>query len=157
MPTSADILERQKEVLKTRLLQVLMQGNFADYHSIVADLSAEYDPMDVAAAALKFAQEGYKEKAAEEKSSFENTGAEEGMVRLFFNVGRAQNIRPEDMVRTIAEETGIPGNTIGLINIYDKFTFVEVPEDVAEKVLAVMHRNTIKGYRINVEPAKGRN
>lgn len=156
LPTSADILERQKEVLKNRLQQVIMQGNFADYHSIVADLSAEYDPMDVAAAALKFAQEGYKEKAAEEKSGFENTGAEEGMVRLFFNVGRTQNIRPEDMVRTIAEETGIPGNSIGLINIYDKFTFVEVPEEVAEKVLAVMHRNTIKGYKINVEPAKGR-
>ena len=43
-----------------------------------------------------------------------------------------------------------------MISIYDKFTFVEVPEEVAEKVLAVMHRNTIKGYKVNVEPARAR-
>ena len=76
------------------------------------------------------------------------------MVRLFLNIGRAQKIRPEDVVRAIASEADIPGNVIGVINIYERFTFVEVPEDVAERVLSVMHRNTMKGYKINVEPAK---
>ena len=41
-------------------------------------------------------------------------------------------------------------------NIYDKFTFVEIPEDIAEKVLGAMHKNTIRGYKINVEPARVR-
>ena len=50
----------------------------------------------------------------------------------------------------------IPGSVIGVINIYDKFTFVEVPKDIAEKVISVMHRNTIKGYKLNIEPAKGK-
>ncbi|MDD4723057.1 MAG: DbpA RNA binding domain-containing protein [Acidaminococcaceae bacterium] len=40
--------------------------------------------------------------------------------------------------------------------MYDKFSFVEVPADAAEKVLAVMHRNTIKGYKVNIEPAKAK-
>lgn len=78
------------------------------------------------------------------------------MVRLFINAGRAQRIQPQDIVRTIAEEADIEGDIIGVINIYDKFTFVEVPETVAERVLSVMNKNTIKGYRINIEPAKGR-
>ena len=33
---------------------------------------------------------------------------------------------------------------------------VEVPEDVAEKVIGAMHKNFIKGYRVNIEPAKVR-
>ncbi|MPN64502.1 ATP-dependent RNA helicase DbpA [bioreactor metagenome] len=78
------------------------------------------------------------------------------MVRLFMNIGRLQQIRPQDIVRWIADESGIPGNIIGMINIYDKFTFVEVPEEYANRVLSCMHQNFIKGRKVNVEPAKAR-
>ena len=78
------------------------------------------------------------------------------MVRLFMNIGRSQKVTVQDIVRTIAIESDIPAKEIGLINIYDKFTFVEIPADFAEKVLGSMHKNTIKGYKVNVEPAKAR-
>lgn len=155
LPSAADLLDRQKEVVKNRLVYLIEQGNFTDYHPIVADLAADYDTQDIAAATLKLLLEGFRDKN-EDKPSFTNTGAETGMVRLFVNIGRAQKIRPEDIVRTFAEEADITGNVIGAINIYDKFSFVEVPADVAERVIAIMHKNTIKGFRINVEPAKGR-
>ena len=133
-------------------------NNYDDYHTIIADLLNDYDAHDLAAAALKLSVEGVKEKEEEVvvTNSFSNTGGEAGMVRLFMNIGRSQKIRPEDIVRAISSEADIPGNIIGVINIYDKFTFVEVPEEVAERVLAVMHKNTMKGYKINVEPAKSR-
>lgn len=158
LPSAADILDRQREIIKNRLLQTIEQGNFNVYQDIIVDLAADYDPIEIAAAALKLAQEGFKEKCVveEEKTDFGNTGAAPGMVRLFINVGRAQKIRPEDILRTIAESADIPGNTIGVINIYEKFTFVEIPEDVAERVVSSMHKNTIKGFKINVEPAKSR-
>jgi len=158
LPSSADILERQREIIKSRLAQTLDRRGFTDYHSIIMDLSSDYDPVDIAAAAVKLYQEGFKEKEEEQQTTtpLANTGAEPGMVRLFMNIGRSQKIRPEDIIRSIASEADIPGNIIGVINIYDKFTFVEVPEDVAERVLSVMHKNTIRGYKINVEPAKSR-
>lgn len=156
LPSSADILERQREIIKTRLLKTLENNKFADYHTIVSDLTVDYDLIDVAAAALKLSVEGFKEKEEEPVSKIENTGGAPGMVRLFMNIGRSQKIRPEDIVRAFASEADIPGNIIGVINIYDRFTFVEVPEDVAERVLSVMHKNTVKGYKINVEPAKSR-
>jgi ATP-dependent RNA helicase DeaD len=156
LPSPADILERQTDLIKNQLTQTIARGGFDGYSSIIAELAADYDPIDLAAAALKLFQEGYKEQAAIEKAQFGNTGAEPGMVRLFINAGRAQRIQPQDIVRTIAEEADIEGSIIGVINIYDKFTFVEVPESVAERVLSVMNKNTIKGYRINIEPAKGR-
>jgi ATP-dependent RNA helicase DeaD len=156
LPSPADILERQTELIKVQLAKTIARGGFDAYSGIVAELAADYDPIDLAAAALKLFQEGYKEQADSEKAQFGNTGAEPGMVRLFINAGRAQKIQPQDIVRTIAEEADIEGSSIGVINIYDKFTFVEVPESVAERVLSVMNKNTIKGYRINIELAKGR-
>jgi ATP-dependent RNA helicase DeaD len=155
LPSTADVLERQREALKGRLVYVMEQGDYTAYHDVVADLSADYDGLDIAAAALKLLLEGFREKNGD-KHDFGNTGGKKGMVRLFVNIGRAQKIRPEDIVRSFAEEADIAGNLIGAIDIYDKFTFVEVPNDVAERVVAAMHKNTIKGYKINVEPAKAR-
>jgi ATP-dependent RNA helicase DeaD len=158
LPSSADILERQRELIKERLIKTLSNNKFAEYHTIVSDVAADgdYDFVDVAAAALKLSVEGFKEKEDVETSSnrFENTGGAPGMVRLFLNIGRSQKIRPEDIVRAFASEADIPGNIIGVINIYDRFTFIEVPEEVAERVISVMHRNTIKGLKVSVEPAK---
>ena len=60
---------------------------------------------------------------------------EEGMVRLKLNKGKTQGIRPNDIVGTIAFHANIPGYVIGKIRIEDKFTFVDVPEDVVDQVL----------------------
>lgn len=160
MPTAANVLEKQKETIISKMVTVLEQGKYSEYSSIVDTLLEDYGAEDITAAALKLMHEGNKalEQPPEEKTaaSFKNTGGRTGMVRLFMNVGRMQKITPEDIVRKIASEADIPGNTIGLINIYDKFTFVEVPENVAEKVISVLHRNVIKGFKVNVEPAKAR-
>ena len=157
LPSAADILERQREIIKHRVIKTLEQDAFADYHPIVADLALDYDPVDIAAAALKLFQEGFKEVAELETQSMStSSGAEAGMVRLFVNAGRDNNIRPEDIVRTFAGEADIPGSSIGLIKIYSNFSFVEVPEDVAERVVSAMQGNRIKGIKINVEIAKGR-
>ena len=128
--------------------------------SIAESLLDDYSAEDVAAAAIKLMQEGNKALEAPVEDiiapDLQNTGGRPGMVRLFINVGRAQRISVKDIISTIAIESDIPARDIGKIDIYDKFTFVEIPEDVAEKVLGAMHKNTIRGYKINVEPARVR-
>lgn len=159
VPSLTDISERQAENLKKQIVKYIKSNHIAKYRSIVSSLMEEYDSIDVAAAALKFAVEGAsaeEQLEVEEEILFGNTGAAPGMVRLFMNIGRAQQIRPQDIVRWIADESGIPGNIIGMINIYDKFTFVEVPEEHAHRVLSCMHQNMIKGRKVSVEPAKAR-
>jgi ATP-dependent RNA helicase DeaD len=64
-----------------------------------------------------------------------DTSHEEGMIRLKLNKGKAQGIRPSDIVGTIAFHANIPGYTIGKIRIEDKMTFVDVPEDLLDQVL----------------------
>ena len=76
-----------------------------------------------------------------------------GMARLFLNVGRDQNIKPGDVLGAIAGESGISGRMIGSIDMYDKYTFVEVPEDCAGEVLECMKRVKIRGKNVRMELA----
>jgi ATP-dependent RNA helicase DeaD len=76
------------------------------------------------------------------------------MTRLMVSIGRKDYVRPGDIVGAIAGEANIPGNTIGSIDIFDKFTYVDVPKEVANRVLDVMEGNTIKGRRVNIEVAR---
>lgn len=77
------------------------------------------------------------------------------MTRLFLNLGNKDRIRPNDIVGAIAGETGVPGKSIGGIDIFDNFSFVDVPQKDAEHVIRVMKNNTIKGKSVNMEISKG--
>lgn len=176
LPTTANVLERQREMIVSKMQSVLERGKYGDYLSIVETLAKDYDTDDIAAAALQLMQEGTKayEDEVEEKEEFhgrgrgrdrdksysaedfKNTGAKKGMVRMFLNIGRTAKVTVRDIVQTIAIEAEIPGKEIGNINLYDKFSFVEVPVEHAERVISAMHRATIKGYKVNMEPAKAK-
>jgi DbpA-like RNA binding protein len=67
-----------------------------------------------------------------------------------------QDARPADIVGAIAGETGISGEAIGAIDLYDRFAFVEVPGDSVEKVLAGMHNVTIRNRPVRVKLAARR-
>ena len=75
---------------------------------------------------------------------------------LFINVGKNQRVQAKDIVGAIAGEAGIPGKLVGTIDIYDKYTFVEVPKENAKKVLDKMKNIKIKGNKINIEKANTR-
>jgi len=75
------------------------------------------------------------------------------MTRLFINLGKNQNVKPGDILGAIAGESGIPGRLVGSIDMYDKYTFVEVPREYGKEVLEAMKNVKIKGRSVNMEPA----
>lgn len=79
---------------------------------------------------------------------------EPGMVRLLLDVGKAQGVRPGDVVGAIAGEAGIPGRSIGAIDIRTNQTFVDVKEDHAEKVLTKVKHWTLRGQKVKLERAQ---
>ncbi|WP_066635414.1 DEAD/DEAH box helicase [Desulfolucanica intricata] len=159
LPSLSDVNERKKELIKNRLIQVIEDEKLAYYRSIVDPLVDEYDPIDIAAAAIKlsFDIEPGDQSSIEPLMPYENTGAGPGMVRLFMTLGRKDNISPAELVRLLNEETGIPERAVGNIRIYEKFTFAEVPEEWANCVIGCLNKQTVKGRRICVEPARGKN
>ena len=83
-------------------------------------------------------------------------GPERGMTRLYIDIGREDNVRPADIVGAIANEANIPGRAIGNIELFDQFSFVEVPEAASERVLRALKRTTIRGRKITPSIAKPR-
>jgi ATP-dependent RNA helicase DeaD len=67
------------------------------------------------------------------------------MTRLFLRVGKRHGVRPADLVGAIANEAGISGEEIGDIDLYDAFSFVEVPSARAEQVLRALKSSRIRG------------
>jgi len=76
------------------------------------------------------------------------------MVRLFLSLGRKDNVAPNHIVGAITSETSIAGRAIGQIDIYDKFSFVEIPQADVKRVLDGMQGKTINARQVSMEVAK---
>ncbi|MEB2777174.1 DEAD/DEAH box helicase [Algoriphagus sp. D3-2-R+10] len=98
---------------------------------------------------------GSREGGSRDGSKRPERAREANMTRLFLNLGAKDRIRPNDIVGAIAGETGVPGRSIGGIDIYDNFSFVDVPSKDADQVINGMKNNTIKGKSVSMEVSKG--
>lgn len=82
-------------------------------------------------------------------------GATAAFARLFVGVGERDGVRAGDLVGAIAGEADIPGNQVGKIEIRDTFSVVEVPADVAQRVIDAVNGTTIKGRSVRVDYDRG--
>ncbi len=79
---------------------------------------------------------------------------ETGMQRLFMNVGIKDHMRPNQIVQFIASNGDIPGKVIGAIAIFDEYTFVDVPKDLAAQVIEKTDGERIGRTPVHVELKK---
>ena len=114
---------------------------------------SDYSATEMAAALLAM-QLGETSTQTLPKEEFGDTGAEPGMVRMFMNIGKKDRVRIGDILGAVAGESGMEGALVGTIDMYDNFSFVEVPQEYAAAVLEAMNHSKIKGRRVNMEPAK---
>lgn len=114
---------------------------------------SDYSATEMAAALLAM-QLGETSTQTLPKEEFGDTGAEPGMVRMFMNIGKKDRVRIGDILGAVVGESGMEGALVGTIDMYDNFSFVEVPQEYAAAVLEAMNHSKIKGRRVNMEPAK---
>ena len=72
------------------------------------------------------------------------------VARLYVGAGRRANVRPADLVGAIVNEAGVDPRAIGAIQITDRFSLVEVPEEIADDIIGSLRATTIKGRRVPV-------
>jgi ATP-dependent RNA helicase DeaD len=82
-------------------------------------------------------------------------GRDARLTRLYIGAGRDAGVRPRDLVGAITGEAGIAGREVGAIDIADRFSLVEVSEDVAEGVIAALRASKIKGKKVAVRREGG--
>ena len=176
VPTVADLQARRLELTRAALHEALIEDRLDGFRGVVETLTDEYDVMDVAAAAVKLLHEssaGAAEDEADipqvaerpERSDRPESGRPTGRpttgpdrkrqlagptTRLFIGLGRAAGVRPQDLVGAITGESSLSGKQIGAIEITDRFSLVEIPEQAAEEVIRALRSTMIKGRKAQV-------
>jgi hypothetical protein len=155
LPTQADVASRRINLFKERILKTLVDEELDLYLSLIEELVEESgrDMSEIAAAAA-FLGSGDKPLEVPIEPKIEQFSfREEDMVRLFVDVGRSHRISPADIVGAVANEGGVPGKAIGAIDIYDRFTFVDVPSELVQQVLSQMSSTRVRGQNANIRLA----
>ncbi|MEU6814249.1 DEAD/DEAH box helicase [Streptomyces sp. NPDC046860] len=176
VPSVADLRARRLELTRAALHESLLQDEDLErFRVVVETLGDEFDVMDVALAAVKLAHESggaafdeeeIPELAPRDRDRGDRGGRDRdrdrgprgrrpqrtspGMTRLFVGAGRSAGVRPQDLVGAIAGETRLSGRDIGAIEIADRFSLVEVPEEAADDVVRAMRGANVKGRRAQV-------
>jgi ATP-dependent RNA helicase DeaD len=244
VPTVADLRAKRLELTRASLRERLVAADYDDVRVVVESLSDEFDPVDIAAAAVKMAHDAlggseereipqlafaaagkperkferprpqpserderstFARSATADKPAFAGTsmadqparaaaerpavhpaggrlvkqpdraperqfekrdrnfkkrdrgrdGDGDGeRIRLFIGAGRNEGIRPGDLVGAITGEADVPSRTLGAIEIADKFSLVEVPDALADRIIAALKATKIRGKKVNVRREK---
>lgn len=76
-----------------------------------------------------------------------------GIMKLHISAGKDKKIRAGDIVGAITSITGVTGEDIGIIDIQDRFSYVEIMKGKGNLVLEGLKNTSIKGKSIKVERA----
>ncbi|MCC6999755.1 MAG: DEAD/DEAH box helicase [Deltaproteobacteria bacterium] len=146
------------------------------YHELLAALTVEHSVQDIALAALRLyhASRGGERVepdiptpppprppgAARPQPTLHGAkvprARSAGGARLFVGAGFLQGIRPADLVGAISNETGLPGRSIGAIEITERFSLVELPAEAVDEVVARLQGKLIKGKKVMVRRDRDR-
>jgi ATP-dependent RNA helicase DeaD len=183
VPTPMDVRARRLDMTRGALRAALEEGGLDSYRVVTDALASEFDPMDVAAAAVKLAHGTLQADAAHDEEhipSIDPRAAREpwkadkrsarserepragsaakrkpparggAMVRVFIGAGRNVGLRPADLVGAIANEAGVSAREIGAIEIEERFSLVELADEIAEDAIRALRATALRGQRVTV-------
>ena len=170
VPTVADLRARRLDITRASLRERLLAGNLDTTRVVVDSLAAEFDIVEIAAAAIEIAHAALTGDADEHdipaapahartepplKAARGRAprGAHPDLgktARIFVSAGRRAGIRPADLVGAITGEAGIESRSIGAIEIADGFSLVEVPDELADNIITALRATKIRGLKPTV-------
>jgi ATP-dependent RNA helicase DeaD len=151
VPSFADVSEVKTTLFLNQIKEVIEKGNLDKYVGRVQrllDQSEDVTSLDIAAALLKMTMKEDKRAEQSLDAGRERGASRPGYTRLFISMGKKDRLHPRDVVELISENTALQGNKVGDIALYDKFSFVEVPAEFADEVVAQLGRSSIQGQPV---------
>ncbi|MFA7533640.1 MAG: DbpA RNA binding domain-containing protein, partial [Tissierellaceae bacterium] len=158
LPTLKDIERNYTTTMLEKIKREIDNEDLSKYEKILESLLQEdYTSFDIGAALLKFYMEDNRLDGHKELDMVDNQGkyrTTTSLRRIHINIGKRKGISPRHILAAIVESGSIPKKLVGNIDLYDKFTFVEIPGEYVEDIIASLNGTRIKGARVNVEIAK---
>jgi ATP-dependent RNA helicase DeaD len=168
VPTPRDVKARRMDMTKGSVRDAITAGDLDAYRAVAESLASEFDPMDVAAAAIRLAHEASEGEGGSEDDvhipvieSFARPERGHGrpethdMVRIYISGGTRMGMRPADLVGAIANEARVNPRTIGAIEILEAQSFVELPARDVDRTIEALRGATLRGRKLKVYRDRG--
>jgi ATP-dependent RNA helicase DeaD len=165
VPTPRDVKAHRMDMTRAAVRDAVVAGDLDAYRAVAEALISEFDPMDVAAAAIRLAHEaseGDGEGDAHDEphipviESFARPQRAPGraessdMVRIYISGGTKMGMRPADIVGAIANEARVNPRCIGDIEIAEGYSLVELPAREVDHVIRSLRGATMRGRKLKV-------
>lgn len=95
----------------------------------------------------------YKNIVRKTKLNRNQKAAKSNVTKIYINAGKKKKLRALDIVGAISSIEGISGEDIGIIDIQDNVSYVDILRDKGDIVLRELKNKTIKGKKVRAEKA----
>lgn len=155
LPRVEDVIRAKKLRIKSRLSDIVKTELKDEYRQMSKELLGKNNPEDILAAIL---QDSFGSELDEKKYS--EIGSQvidlKGKTRLFVRQGKGDGLTINKLIDIIKNKCNIDGGKIQDIQIFDKFSFISLPFNEAEKVLAYFGRTKGMSRLVIVKAKKKR-
>ena len=108
---------------------------------------------DIAKGKIKFEKKS-KEVLKNRKNKMIEKNIHSEVTKIYINAGKKKKIRAGDIVGAISRIEGVNSEDIGIIDVQDIASYVDILNGKGNKVLNALKDMTIKGKKLRVERAK---
>ncbi|WP_460574361.1 DEAD/DEAH box helicase [Hymenobacter coalescens] len=159
IPSFEDVSEVKTTVLLGQIKEIIEKGNLEKHIGRVQrliDQEEEVTSLDIAAALLKMVMKESKQADKALESDRQKGTPREGYTRLFVTMGKKDRLHPRDLVDLIVSSSSIAPGRVGDIELYDKFSFVEVPNENVTEIVEQLGRTSLYGRPVSFSLATQR-
>ncbi|MEE8335200.1 MAG: DEAD/DEAH box helicase [Candidatus Neomarinimicrobiota bacterium] len=180
LPSTADINDKRIERFKDKITQTLDADDLELYSRIIEQYRQESNvpSLEIAAALAKLLQgdnplllkpekklgremtvrekpdrrrggDG-ESKSQREKSRKKFSTPDVSMESYKILVGKIHGVKPGNIVGAISNEVELDSKYIGRIEIFDKYSIVDLPEDMPPEILNLLKKVFVSGQRLNI-------
>ena len=148
-PYMADIMRQFEYVDKEDIIKKMVTvtfGRFLDYYQHAPEIEKP-----VAGKGSR-SERGERTTRGKVSNGRRQHVAEEGFRRLFINLGKSDGFYPGEIMQYLNKH--VHGRQeVGHIDLLQKFSYIEVPEDDAQKVMKALNGTTYKGREVRCNDA----
>jgi len=163
LPKIKDLIKIKRDRIVAEIKDVIAKDDYNDNMHVANELLAGFPPDTIIAALLthaykdEFSSDRYTEisdprsqrqsRSTRKNQPTDYSPDQEGITRLFIALGRKDDINAQKLVNLIRQEAMVDPNHIRNIQVFDNFSFANVPFQEAEHII-----NTFRGKGRDKKP-----
>lgn len=152
IPTIDDIFVSKYKSIIGKIQETLAEEDYKKFVPLATELDDEFNLVDVSAALLNMI---YSKEVSYEYTE-NHIGSSSDYTRLFLTVGRMDRLNPKQLISFFGDNAKVSKEDIGDIDILEKFSFVNVSENIVNDLIKQCSGKNLCGRRVKIEVSKKR-